>query len=678
MKLLTTLLLSLLTFSTLIAQPQLGSWQWANKQGGVYNTTNLDNELVNDICTDKYGNVYVTGIVNQSPHFGNVIYTAPFSSFGRDDAFVAKYDKCGNLKWARFGGGIANDASTSIHVDDSLSVYILGALGSNYAFFPDSNHIDTISNGGVFWAKYDSVGNLKWVKASSQSASVSESYPISLIPTHNGNLSTVLMMYPGAFYSGFNFTATHYGRGLFEFDLNGNPVSVFPIDSMVSSASTLNDIFAFAYDSKGNVVYNFALYDTTHIFDTILNKTNSSTGRYLTAKVNPQTNKIKWIKEWKEDYYGSSLFGPVLIDKNDNIILDGSGGVGSVFNGDSIKFNSTAALDMEVCFKLDSNGNTLWHIVADNTNSSNVLVYPEPITLYGDQYICAPINVSGPTYWGGDTFNLPGSTYIITYINTNTGKVEFADTLSGSTTLNTTFQRIISDEQGNVYGGGYFTSNLTAGNSVSITGGINDAFLLKWGLPCPDTDALIPPLSAERLVASVSGIHAIDVTWQNVAQYADRYRVYRSTTDSITGYVLIDSVNNTTTHYTDVNVVSHQIYWYRVSAVNNAGETFSNSDSAIIAPTGIDELSDIRHIALYPNPANTYTKLSVWSDATTPFSATISMTDIAGRESYIKQAEIIQGKNDFIIDISELSAGVYVVNLHGDNGTYTKRLMVIK
>ena len=682
MKLLPTLLLSLLTITTLMAQPNLGSWQWANKQGGVNNTTSGDNEIVNDICTDKYGNVYVTGIVAQSPHFGNVIYTAPFSSFGRDDAFVAKYDKCGNLKWARFGGGIADDVSIAIHVDDSLNVYILGGLGSNSATFPDSTHTLTISNGQLFWAKYDSMGNIKWVKGTGNAAAyftASETYPINLIKTPSGNLSTIILIGPGGFYPGLNFTATHNGLALFEFDLNGNPVNVLPIDSMVPSATTfLNHIYGMAYDSKGNIIYNFTLNDTTFIFDTVFKDNTSSFARYFTAKINHQTNKIIWIKEWKEDQYGETGFGSVLIDKDDNIILDGQGGRDAVFNGDSIKFQSTAATSMEVCFKLDSNGNTLWYIVADNTNSANVPVYEQHIALMGNQYICVPINVSGPTYWGGDTFNLSGSTYVMTFINTNTGKVEFGMPLTGSTTLNTTFQRIISDEQGNVYAGGYFSSNITAGNTISYTGGINDAFVLKWGLPCPDTDALVTPLAAEGLIASVSGAHAIDLTWHNVAQYADRYRVYRSTTDSLTGYSLIDSVSNSTTHYTDVNVVSHQIYWYRVSAVNHSGETYSNSDSAIIAPTGIDELSDIRHIALYPNPANTYTKLSVWSDATSSFSATISLTDIAGRESYVKQTEIVQGKNDFIIDISELSAGVYLVNLHCDNGTCTKRLMVIK
>jgi len=663
--------------SSILAQPNLGSWQWANKQGGVFNTTNLDNEIVNDICTDRYGNVYITGIVNQSPHFGNVIYTAPFSSFGRDDAFVAKYDKCGNFKWARFGGGVSQDGAYAIHVDDSLNVYILGGLGSSSASFPDSSHTLTVSFGSIFWAKYDSAGNIKWVKAANNTTQIPNA-SAKLIGKPNGNLSTVLLLNTGLFFPGFNFTSTYPGDAIFEFDLNGNPVSMLRIDSFNVNASLVATNFGdIAYDSKGNVALAYSTYDTVKVFDTIL-YSPSGKGRYFLLKADYHTNKIIWIKEWKEDQFGESGFSRVLIDNDDNIIADGDGGLDAVFNGDSIKFNSTATTTQEVCFKLNSNGNTLWHLTADNTNSANIGVWSEPIALYGNQYIYVPIDVSGPTYWGGDTFNLSGGTYVMTYINTNTGKVEYADTLVGCNPLNTTFQKIISDEQGNVYTGGYFSSNLTAGNTISYTGGINDAFLIKWGLPCPDTNAIIPPLAAESLVASASGTHAIDLSWADVARYADKYRVYRSTTDSVAGYSLIDSVGRYTTQYTDVNVVSHQIYWYRVSAVNHAGETYSNSDSAIIAPLGIDEPSDIRHMTLYPNPANTYTEFSVWSDANSSFSATLSLTDMEGREHYVKQTDILQGKNDFIIDLSGVGAGVYVVSLRCNNGNYTKRLVVVK
>ena len=682
MKLLSTLAL-LLTITTLYAQPNLGTWQWANKAGGVYNTGNNQNELVQDICTDKYGNVYTTGNVFQDPYFGGIEYTAPFASFGYADAFVAKYDKCGNLKWVRFGGGPQDDGATSIHVDDSLNVYILGQSGSYNITFPDSNHTLTATHPGVFWAKYDSLGNIKWLKVSN----VGEELPLvpfGLIQTPSGNLATVVALDTGYFYQGFNFSSTHWGNGILEFDLNGNPINILLFDSNYSQSYVLESaISTIAFDSKGNMIINFAIYDTTQIFllDTTFDAIPYDTRTFL-VKLSHQTNKIIWVKEWQEDQFQESGFSNGYIDKDDNLIFVGGGGVGAVFDGDTIKFNSTAATSMELCFKLDSNGNTIWHIVADNTNGANNFVYPEPIAPFGESYICSVINVSGPTYWGGDTFNYPGSTpYAITFINSNTGKVELGYPLGGgANTLNTSLTEVKSDEQGNIYLGGYFSAGIAAGPDTIYNTGGNNAFILKWGVPCAeDSNSLIPPQSAIDLMAYASGLHAIDVNWQNISQYADRYRIYRSTIDSITGYLLIDSVSNSTVQYTDVNVVSNQIYWYRVSAVNTSGETFSNSDSAIIIPTGIAEANtDIRHIALYPNPANSYTKLSVWSGASSSFTATLSVTDIEGREFYNDQAQIIQGRNDFIIDISGITAGVYIVNLQSINQVYTNKLVVIK
>ena len=364
-------------------------------------------------------------------------HTAPFASFGSSDAFVAKYDKCGHIKWVRFGGSTSQDESVALHVDDSLNVYITGVVGS-IASFPDSNHTLNINNngyGGLFWAKYDSLGNIKWVYSSKEGGITNA--PSKLIERPDGNLSTVIELDTGLFYHNFNSGHTTPGFAIFEFDLNGNPISISSIDSLSSNTTYANLNFEdIAYDSKGNIILNYSIFDTVKLFDSTLYSPSGSRRSFL-LKVNYRTHKIIWIKEWKEDQFQSSGFGSILVDKNDNIIADGSGGLGAIFNGDSITFNP-AALDEEICFKLDSNGNTLWHIIANTNLNANIPVNPEPITLYGDRYICIPINVSGPTYWGGDTFNSIGTNpqswtlpYVITFINTNTGKVEFGDSLAG-------------------------------------------------------------------------------------------------------------------------------------------------------------------------------------------------------------------------------------------------------
>jgi hypothetical protein len=409
----------------------------------------------------------------------------------------------------------------------------------------------------------------------------------------------------------------------------------------------------------------YSIYDTAKVFDTVLYTPSGSLRTFL-LKADYLTHKIIWIKEWTEDQFQQSIFASLIVDKSDNIYTDGIGGLGGIFNGDTIKFNSTPNYSMGICFKFDSNGHTLWHDVADNTNNSNTSVIVGPMTLYSDQYVCIGVVVFGPTYWGGDTLNSFGTNWqnwtapqFISFINTNTGKVVYGDSIAGSNALTTTPDKIVSNGQGDVYLGGYFSSELIAGHdTIYNMGGINDAFVLKWGVPCAeDSTSLIPPPPAIGLVAYASGLHAIDVSWQNISQYADRYRIYRSTIDSITGYTLTDSVSRSTTQYTDVSVVANQIYWYRVSAVNNAGETFSNSDSAVIIPTGISTIPTTGTITLYPNPnSGSFILRSSGS-----FGKEYTVYDMIGR--VVSQGVITTDKQN--ISLKGISMGSYTLEVQG-------------
>lgn len=250
-----TFLLSIFFFLssiTLSAQASLGRWQWAQQQGGTHNFNSGEDEEVRDICTDRLGNVYAVGKVYKDPDFDNHLYVTS-SAFGLYDAFISKYDKCGHLKWVRFGGGTGLDQASEVLVDDSLNVYVLGTASSNLNQFPDSLQNSTTTSKGLFWAKYDSIGNLKWVHfARSKDRKVS--FP-SLNFKANGNLTTEIVVGDtGTFYPGFNYRATHACNALFDFDRNGNPVKLIPIDSAKTSYTALtlsiNDI---SYDSRGNI-----------------------------------------------------------------------------------------------------------------------------------------------------------------------------------------------------------------------------------------------------------------------------------------------------------------------------------------------------------------------------------------------------------------------------------------
>lgn len=76
-------------------------------------------------------------------------------SAGSDDSFVAKYDSTGNMKWLRQLGTEANDQCTAMAVDSSGGVYAVGATGGSMAG-------PNLGNDDAYIRKFDQKGNIIW------------------------------------------------------------------------------------------------------------------------------------------------------------------------------------------------------------------------------------------------------------------------------------------------------------------------------------------------------------------------------------------------------------------------------------------------------------------------------------------------------------------------------------
>ena len=102
----------------------------------------------NAIAADDSGNVYVTGQIEFTSVFENVI----LKSYGQHDIFVAKYSTDGVLKWIRQAGGKGGDIGNGIGIDAQHNVYITGEFEDTCKF----GSITKICSGGNdgFVAKY--------------------------------------------------------------------------------------------------------------------------------------------------------------------------------------------------------------------------------------------------------------------------------------------------------------------------------------------------------------------------------------------------------------------------------------------------------------------------------------------------------------------------------------------
>jgi len=134
-----------------------GKLAWAKGAGGS------DDDWGNNIALDGAGNCYVTGgFTSTNIMFGNVSLT----NAGVVNIFVAKYDNSGSLQWVRSAGGSARDAGSGVAADPSGNCYVTGYFSSGVALFGNRSLTNSaIGSKDIFLAKYDSAGNLLWVKS---------------------------------------------------------------------------------------------------------------------------------------------------------------------------------------------------------------------------------------------------------------------------------------------------------------------------------------------------------------------------------------------------------------------------------------------------------------------------------------------------------------------------------
>jgi len=123
-----------------------GIRQWHTFMGGV----NFD--WGRDIVTDNDSNIYVTG-------GSDINWGSPINPhINMNDAFVAKLNSSGVLKWNTFLGGIYSDTGVGITIDGSDNIYVTGN-----SWYPWGNPVNNFSGlEEAFVAKLSPSGVLQW------------------------------------------------------------------------------------------------------------------------------------------------------------------------------------------------------------------------------------------------------------------------------------------------------------------------------------------------------------------------------------------------------------------------------------------------------------------------------------------------------------------------------------
>lgn len=121
-----------------------GNFIWASQLKG-------SNKVVRQkISSDYLGNIYTTGFFSDTLTHDSIGVNIQVIAAGSDDFYIEKLDANGNYIWSQTFGGLEEDVSSSIVVDDSLNIYTSGYFRGTVDFDPSLSTALLTSSGSTY------------------------------------------------------------------------------------------------------------------------------------------------------------------------------------------------------------------------------------------------------------------------------------------------------------------------------------------------------------------------------------------------------------------------------------------------------------------------------------------------------------------------------------------------
>lgn len=471
------------------------NFQWAKSFGGIES----DNSF--SITTDSHRNVYTTGSFRGVVDFDPGVGVYNLTSVGSDDVFIQKLDSAGNFLWAKSFGGIAIDKSNSITNDSSGNIYISGSFMDTVDFDPDTGiyNLSSIGAEDVFILKVNTSGNFLWAKTFG-GLWIDVAYSITIDIAGN--------VYSTGFFSDivdFDPSTAVYNssvEGLYDIfvhkmDSTGNFLWVRTLGGFETDIGN-----SIATDAWGNV-YTVGQFEDVADFDPGPNNLYSfSEGFYdiFIHKMDSIGNLI-WVKTFGD---ASSDYGKsITIDNAGEIYITGiyTGTLNFFPSAGNSTITSVGGYDTFI-IKMANPGFYLW---ARSLGGINAICLSNDIEAdsTGNIYITGSFNGTVDFDPGTATLNDSSAGSYDIFILKMDALGNFVWTKNIGGTNNEIGTSVIVDNEGNVYGSGFFEGIVDfdpgAGVFYLNSSGLSDVFILKLGqsvtnlLPIANTNISIYP-----------------------------------------------------------------------------------------------------------------------------------------------------------------------------------------
>lgn len=494
------------------------TWQWGQRGGTpVANTGGYGHEEdVDDIITDKNGNVYViSNIWNDQPNISGITFTTIWQQ-KVSQICIASYKCDGSLRWVKLMsdcGGKARAIKLDTLGNLYVSGYILNTSGRPACRIRSNTTVDTSIGPWpnpiyrtMFVMKMDTVGAFNWIRfpepdTATYTGGSSTIYDMDV--DENGNIFLLAALKPGAFAGGA-FVANHSvgaGSGSSSADkctqlymLKYNTNGVFQSGHHLPFWFKGTASYTAYYKRDHNLHHNIISGVCGYIAGDTLKINGQQVWTSYVAAFDDNGNQL-WIAQ--QDSAGQNgLIGTtenrVTIDNAGNIYYPGWGMDGYSFNG-SVVNNTVFVSGVGFVVKMDATGHNIWMRNMSSDGSSSCL----QTAVSGNNLGVWGTYGGFTTVMGNDTLHRPNNCGFRVYIarlDAATGSVTGVDSLqgmcgithiypaSGGGSIDFCTGSITADPYGSFYVGGNMSNHVIVGNdTLDNIGGDQDWFIAKYG-----------------------------------------------------------------------------------------------------------------------------------------------------------------------------------------------------